>query len=52
MATPTLKSNAGDQKVCKKKNLSGLFDADRNIRSSGSLFEIPRTYVSIGTSRR
>ena len=31
MGTPTLKSNAGDQKVCKKKNPSWLFDADRKI---------------------
>ena len=31
MATPTLKSNAADQKVCKKKNLSWLFDVDRKI---------------------
>ena len=42
MVTPTLKSNAGDQKVCKKKNLSWLFGADRNIRPSGSLFGITR----------
>ena len=32
IATPTLKSNAGDRKVCKKKNLSWLFGADRKIR--------------------
>ena len=38
MATPTLKSNAGDRKVCKKKNLSRLVDAFRKIRPSGSLF--------------
>ena len=31
MVTPTLKSNAGDQKVCKKKNLSWLFGVDRKI---------------------
>ena len=35
MATPTLKSNAGDRKVCKKKNLSWLFGADRKICPSG-----------------
>ena len=29
---------AGDQKVCKKKNLSRLFGADRKIRPSGSQF--------------
>ena len=29
MVTPMLKSDAGDQKVCKKKNLSWLFGADR-----------------------
>ena len=56
--TPTLKSNAGDQMVCKKKNLSWLFGVDRKIRPSGSLFSItrkslvmqnsdPRTDVSI-----
>ena len=28
-AIRTLKSNAGDQKVCKKKNLSWLFGADK-----------------------
>ena len=37
MAAPTLKSNAEDQKVCKKKNLSWLFGADRKIRPSGSM---------------
>ena len=31
MATPTLISDTGDQKVCKKKNLSWLFGADRKI---------------------
>ena len=31
MATPTLKSNSGDQKVCKKKNLPWLFGADRKV---------------------
>ena len=41
MATLTLKSNAGDRKVCKKKNLkSWLFGADRKNRPSGSLFGI------------
>ena len=29
MATPTSKSNAGDQTVCKKKNISWLLGADR-----------------------
>ena len=42
MATPTLIPNAGDQKVCKKKNLSLVFGADRKIRSSGSLLGILR----------
>ena len=42
MGNLTLKSNAGDQKVCKKKNLSWLFGADRKIRPSGSLFGITR----------
>ena len=42
MGTPTLKSNAGDQRVCKKKNLSWLFCADIKIRPSGSLFGITR----------
>ena len=28
---PMLNSNAGDQKVCKKKNLSWLFGVDRKI---------------------
>ena len=61
MATPTLKSNAGDQKVCKKKNLSCFFGADRKIRPSRSLFGItqrslvmpnidPRADFSIRTS--
>ena len=31
MATPKLKSNAGDHRVCKKKNLLWLFGADRKI---------------------
>ena len=42
MATPTLNSNAGDQKICKKKKLSWLFDADRKIRTAGSPFDITR----------
>ena len=42
MAMPTLKSNAGDQKVCKKKNLPWFFGADREICPSGSLFGITR----------
>ena len=42
MATPTLKLNAGDQKVCKKKNLSWFFGADRKICPLGSLFGITR----------
>ena len=61
MATPTLKSNAGDQNVYKKKNLSWLFGADRKICPSGSLSGItphslvmpnsdPRTDFSIRTS--
>ena len=33
--TPILKSNAGAQKLCKKKNLSCLFGANRKIRPSG-----------------
>ena len=37
IATPMLKSNAGEQKVCKEKNFSWLFGADRKIRPSGSL---------------
>ena len=37
MATPMLKINDGDQKVCKKKNISWLFGVDRKIRPSGSL---------------
>ena len=40
MVTPMLKSNAGDQKVYKKKNLSWLFGTDRKIRPLGSLFGI------------
>ena len=42
MVTPTLKSNAGDQKVCKKKYLALLFGEDRKICPSGSLFGITR----------
>ena len=63
MATPMLKSNAGDQKICKKKNISWLFGADRKIRPSGSLFGItqqslvtpnsdPQTDFSIRTSQQ
>ena len=59
--TSTLKSNFGDQKACKKKNLSWLFGVDRKIRPLGSLFGItrlslvmlnsdPRTEFSIHTS--
>ena len=40
MVTPTLKSNTGDQTVCKEKNLSWLFGADRKVRPSGSLFRM------------
>ena len=35
LATPTLKSNAGDRNVCKKKNLSWLFGADKKNLSLG-----------------
>ena len=35
MATPTSKSNSGDQKACKKKNLPWLFGADRKNLSLG-----------------
>ena len=42
MAAPTLKSNAGDRKVCKKRNLLWLFYADRKNPSSRSLFGITR----------
>ena len=38
MTTPTFKSNAGDQNVCKKKSLSWLFGVDRKKRPLGSLF--------------
>ena len=41
MATPMLKSNTGDQKVCKKKNLSWLFGAkprDAKQRPSDGFF--------------
>ena len=41
MAIPTLKSNAGDRKVCKKKNLSWLFGAkprDAKQWPSGGFF--------------
>ena len=61
MTAPTFKSNDGDHKVCKKKNPSWFFGADRKIRPSGSLLGItrqslvmtnsdPRTNVSIRTS--
>ena len=61
MVTSTLKSNPGDQKVCKKKKLSWLLGADRKIGPSESLFGItqqslvmpnsdPRTDFSIRTS--
>ena len=39
MVTPTLKSNAGDWKVCKRKNLM-VVRCVRKIRPSGSLFGI------------
>ena len=42
MATYTLKSNAEDQKVYKKKNLSWFLGADIKIHPSGSLFGIAR----------
>ena len=35
MVTPTLKSNTEDQNVCKKKNLSWFFGADRKVRPIG-----------------
>ena len=38
----SLQLNAGDQKVCKKKNLSWSFGADRKFHPSGSLFGITR----------
>ena len=38
MWTPTLSSNAGDQKVCNIKDLSWLLGTDITIRPSGSLF--------------
>ena len=58
---PMLKSNAGDQRVCKKKNPSWLFGADRKIYPSVSLFGFtlrslvmpnsdPRMDLSIHTS--
>ena len=37
-----LKLNAGNQKVCKEKNLSSSFSADRKICPSGLLFGITR----------
>ena len=42
MAIPTLKSNAADQRVCKKMNISWVFGADRKIRPSKSLLSIIR----------
>ena len=42
MTAPTFKSNDGDHKVCKEKNLSWFFGADRKIRPSGSLLGITR----------
>ena len=61
MTAPTLKSNDGDHKVCKKKNLSWFVGADRKICPSGSLLGItrqslvmtnsdPQTNVSVRTS--
>ena len=55
-APATLSPNAGNQMICKKKNLSWLFGADRKIRPSGTLFGLvmpnsdPRTDFSIRTS--
>ena len=51
MVTPTLRSNVGDQKVCKKKNLSWLFGTDRKICPSGSLFGINRRSLMMPNSR-
>ena len=42
VATPALKSNTGDRKVCKKKALKWLFGADRKIRPLESLSGITR----------
>ena len=61
MTAATFKSNNGDHKVCKKKNLSWFFNADRKICPSISLPGITRkslvmtnsntqTHVSIRTS--
>ena len=50
MATPTLKSNAGDRKVRKKKNLSWLFGVYREIRPSGLLFGIARRSLVMANS--
>ena len=52
MATPTLKSNAGDRKMCKKKNLLWLFGAYAKVRPSGSLFGITRLRSLFGITRR
>ena len=38
MVPPPLKSNAGDQKVCKKKNLSWLFGVNTKLCPFESLF--------------
>ena len=50
MATATLKSNSGDQNVCKKKNISWLFGADRKTRSLESLFGITRQSLMMPNS--
>ena len=43
MASPMLKSNFADQKVCKKKNLSWLFGADgMKLGSKSNLLNNPR----------
>ena len=41
---------AGNRKVCKKKNISWLYGADRKIRPSGSLFGITRQSVVMSNS--
>ena len=40
VATPTLKSNNGDQKVCKTRIYHGYMLRTETIRPSGSLFGI------------
>ena len=59
MATPVLKSKAGGQKVCKKKNLSWLFGTDKKsvprdycLASQGFVVpnSDPRTDFSVCTS--